>query len=89
MLSGLSMIVKKKYTKTDWSKDIVEFKVDDIHLSTDNYISRKKVLDSNNNWIDTQPVNINDNVDKSLGLSYIVSDKKKISEEKKTFKYII
>ena len=55
MITGKPMEIKKTYSKTDLSKGTVHIQEESINLSSENYISRMKVLDDNNNWIDTRP----------------------------------
>ena len=54
MIKGVPMQIKKRSSKTDWTKGTVEIKDDTINLSPDNYISRVKIW-YNYNWVDTTP----------------------------------
>lgn len=83
LLNGDLMKITKKSAKTDWTKGTVNIKTQTINLSPESYISRIKIIDNNNIWVDTLPVNLEefDPKGKSIRKGTIVKGDKEDSDD--------
>lgn len=83
LLNGDLMKITKKSAKTDWTKGTVNIKTQTINLSPESYISRIKIIDNNNIWVDTLPVNLEefDPKGKSIRKGTIVNGDKEDSDD--------